>query len=193
MALKPVNKRNGLDSRQALWEIIREMRTITLRGLRNETVLSMDTVREYVLGLEKAGFLQRLPREEGPWAPNTWELIKDVGIEAPRVRKDGTLVTQGDGRRNMWEAMRILRTFTPRELAVAASLPECPVKESTALDYAKHLCKAGYLKQNGKAYRFLPAAYTGPMAPQIQRTKLVWDPNLKVVRWRSDGEVANDK
>jgi len=193
MALKPADKRNGLDSRQVLWEIIRKMGTVTFRSLRNETVLSMDTVRDYVRSLEKAGFLRKLPREEGPWAPNTWELIKDVGVEAPRVRRDGTLVTQGEGRRNMWEAMRILRVFTPRDLAVAASLPDCPVKESTALDYAKHLCKAGYLKKNGREYRFLPSAYTGPLAPQIQRTKRVWDPNLKQVRWRSDGEVSNDQ
>ena len=193
MALKPVDKRNGLDSRQALWEAIRRLQRFTLRELRNETLLSMDSVREYVSGLEKAQYLQREERAAGSNAATVWELIKDVGVEAPRVRRDGTPVTQGDGRRNMWEAMRILRVFTPRDLAVAASLPDCPVKESTALDYAKHLCKAGYLKKNGREYRFLPSAYTGPLAPQIQRTKRVWDPNLKQVRWRSDGEVSNDQ
>lgn len=193
MAPKPMDKRNGLDSRQALWEVIRRLQTFTLRTLREETVLKMDSVREYVFGLESAGFLRRQPRSEKPGTPNSWELVNDIGVEAPRVRKDGTLVTQGDGRKNMWEAMRILRTFTARELAVAASLPECRVKEQTAIDYAYHLCKAGYLKKSGDGYTFLPAAYTGPQPPQIQRTKRVWDPNQRKVRWRSDEEAGNDE
>jgi len=193
MALKPMDKRNGLDSRQALWEAIRKLEVFTLRELREETVLSLDTVREYVQGLETAGYVERSTKAEHRFEPVCWKLIKDVGVEAPRVRKDGTAVTQGDGRKNMWEAMRIMRTFTARELAVAASLPDCLVKESTAEDYAKHLCKAGYLRKTGSSYMFLPTAYTGPMAPQIQRTKRVWDPNQQKVRWSSAGEVDHDQ
>jgi len=193
MALKPMDKRNGFDSRQALWAAIRRMQTFTLRTLREETVLRLDSVREYVVGLEKAGFIERTHESKRPGDPVVWELRKDVGVEAPRVRKDGTQVTMGDGCKNMWEAMRILRIFTARELAVAASLPECLVKEQTAIDYTYHLCRAGYLKKSGNGYIFLPAAYTGPLAPQIQRTKRVWDPNQQKVRWRSDEEAGNDE
>lgn len=189
MALKPVDKRNGLDSRQAVWEVIRKVQTFTVRDLRDETLLKPESVREYVTGLEAAGYIMRLTDD----GPAKYMLINDIGIEAPRVRKDGTPVTQGDGRKNMWEAMRIMRTFTPRELAVAASLPDCLVKESTAEDYAKYLCKAGYLRKTGTSYMFLPTAYTGPMAPQIQRTKRVWDPNQHKVRWSSAGEVDHDQ
>jgi len=194
MALKPVDKRNGLDSRQAVWEAIRAKEVFNLKDVREETTMKVESVREYVIGLEKAGYVERVPQKElriGIAA--CWRLIKDVGVEAPRVQKDGTPVTQGAGRKNMWEAMRIMRTFTSRELAVAASLPDCLVKESTAEDYAKHLCKAGYLRKNGSSYMFLPTAYTGPMAPQIQRTKRVWDPNQHQVRWSSTGEGSDDK
>lgn len=189
MALKPVDKRNGLDSRQAVWAAIRWLRTFTVRELREETLLSIESVQEYVTGLTAAQYLTRLTCD----GPRKWMLIKDIGVEAPRVRKDGTPVTQGNGRKNMWEAMRIMRTFTARELAVTASMPDCLVEESTAADYAKHLCKAGYLRKTGSSYMFLPSAYTGPRAPQIQRTKRVWDPNQQKVRWRSDEEVSDDK
>ncbi|MDR2551413.1 MAG: hypothetical protein LBD10_14570 [Desulfobulbus sp.] len=191
MALKPMDKRNGRDSRQAVWEAIRQLREFTVRELRNKTLLTIESVRDYVLGLTAAGYLKAYPQPKG--FVTVYALSNDVGAEAPRVRKDGTPVTQGDGRKNMWEAMRILRTFTPRELAVAASMPDCLVKESTAADYAKHLCHAGYLRKFGDSYMFLPTAYTGPLAPMIQRTKRVWDPNQQKVRWRSDEGVSDDE
>lgn len=187
MPLKPVNKRTGIDSRQAVWEAIRAKQTFNIKDLREETTMKTDSVREYVIGLEKAGYVERIdPKNVVSGSGACWKLIKDIGHEAPRVRKDGTRVTMGDGRKNMWEAMRMLRTFSPRELAVAASTPGCQIKENTAADYAKHLCHAGYLRKSGGGYHFLPTAYTGPIPPMIMRTKKVWDPNQQKVRWRSE-------
>ena len=196
MALKPMDKRTGIDSRQAVWAAIRAKELFNIKDIREETTLKTDSVREYVIGLEKAGYVERVPAHElRQGAAACWRLIKDIGFEAPRVRKDGTPVTAGKGRENMWNAMRIMRVFTARELAVAARTPDCFVKESTAADYAKHLCRAGYLRQNDDgSYRMLPTAYTGPRAPMIQRTKVVWDPNQNTIRWRSDeDEVEHDK
>jgi hypothetical protein len=156
----------------------------------------MESVRDYVTGLAAAGYIASLENEEVKTGLIRWELIKDIGVEAPRVRKDGTPVTQGQGRENMWNAMRIMRTFTARELAVAARTPDCFVKESTAVDYARYLYHAGYLsKHKDGSYQMLPSAYTGPHAPMIQRTKRVWDPNQRKVRWQSgdDVEVDHDK
>lgn len=186
MALKPMDKRNGLDSRQALWEAIRRLKTFTVRELREETVLKIDSVREYITGLHASGYI--VPESKVPGYATVWKLVRDIGHEAPRVRKDGSPVTAGQGRENMWNAMRIMRKFTALELAVAARTPDCFVKESTAADYAKHLWHAGYLtKFSDGSYRMLPTAYTGPKAPMIQRTKVVWDPNQNKIRWRSDG------
>ncbi len=196
MALKPMNKRNGYDTRQAVWNAIREKEIFNIRDLREETTMKPDSVRDYVIGLDKAGYLERVDQKElQRGAAACWRLVKDIGCEAPRVRKDGTPVTAGNGRRNMWNAMRIMRQFNARELAVAARTPDCFVKESTAADYAKHLWHAGYLTRlDDGRYRMLPTAYTGPMAPMIQRTKVVWDPNQNQIRWRSgDDEVCYDE
>ena len=157
--------------------------------------MKTDSVREYVIGLEKAGYLERVKAEEmRHGVAACWKLIKDTGVDAHRVRKDGSPVTAGQGRENMWNAMRIMRRFTPRELAIAARTPGCFVAEKTAVDYAKHLCHAGYLRSNGDgSYLMLPTAYTGPKAPMVQRTKVVWDPNQNKIRWRSDErEVDHD-
>lgn len=195
MPLKPMNKRNGLDSRQAVWDAIRAKEVFNIKDLREETTMKTDSVREYVIGLEKAGYLERVKAEEmRRGVAACWKLIKDTGVDAPRVRKDGSPVTAGQGRENMWNAMRIMRRFTPRELAIAARTPGCFVAEKTAVDYAKHLCHAGYLRSNGDgSYLMLPTAYTGPKAPMVQRTKVVWDPNQNKIRWRSDErEVDHD-
>lgn len=193
MPPKPMDKRNGFDSRQDVWAAIRRLRTFTVRQLREETVMRLDSVRDYVQGLEKAGYIERVEVPAGRFEAISFTLKKDIGHEAPRVRKDGSPVTQGQGRENMWNAMRIMRVFTVRELAVAARTPDCFVKESTAADYVKHLCFAGYLRRNDDgSYRMLPTAYTGPRPPMIQRTKVVWDPNMNAIRWRSDASEVQD-
>lgn len=195
MPLKPMDQRNGLDSRQAIWEALRRLdgRSATTRELRDETLLTIDSVRDYLTGLAAAGYVERQAAESTrPGSPITWRLVRDIGVEAPRVRRDGTPVTQGQKRENLWQAMRILRSFTPRELAVGARTPECMVGVTEAAEYCRYLHMAGYLTRRGGAYQMHATAFTGPRAPMIQRTRRVWDPNRNEVRWQG-GEVRDDE
>ena len=194
MARKTVNKLNGFDSRDTAWKAIREKKVFTVRDIHMETTLDISTIRDYLTGLTKAGFLEK---EDVQSLPDTvsrnkapeYTLVKDVGADAPRVRKDGTLVTQGQGRINMWRSMKIMKTFTTQELAVTASTPTCTVKHATAEDYCYHLNKAGYLGKIEKGmYFFINSQFTGPKPPMIQRVKRVWDQNLKKVMWPEDGQ-----
>ncbi len=187
---KPMDKLNGFDSREALWVEIRKIQSFTVRELSERTTLEQDSVREYVTGLETAGYLAKSPHSKtvpgGAGVSRTaaiYLLIKDVGVDAPRVRKDGTPVTQGQGTVNMWRTMRILGSFSARELAVSASTESCVISEDTARSYANHLAQAGYLLKIKGNYRFKPSMHTGPKPPMIQRVKRVWDQNLKKVMW----------
>lgn len=191
---KPMDKLNGYDSREAMWAVIRSIKTFTVRELREETTLEISTVRDYVTGLCAAGYLEKDGTKPSGSAGKgiganavVYKLVKDAGVDTPRVRKDGTKVTQGQGRLNMWRTMRMIGNFTAKELAVNASTPDCIIKESTASDYAHHLCLAGYLRNQGNRYLFKKTSYTGPKPPMIQRVKRVWDQNLKKVMWREDG------
>lgn len=189
-----MHKKTTIDSKQAIWEAIRRLQSFTARQLQDQTRLNSSTVRDYIKGLEAAGYLApyvRLYKEDAQW-----RLVKDIGVEAPRVRKDGTVITKGEGQRNMWEAMRILRTFTATELAIAATTATCRVSAVSAVRYARHLTRAGYLRRSadGAVYRFLPTAYTGPMAPVIQQHSRVWssvwDPNTNELRY--GGSVSRE-
>lgn len=192
---KAMDKLNGYDSREAMWGIIRTLGTFTVSEIHQETTLEVRAVREYITSLHAAKYLEKTkekqPGSTGAVSSRTtvFKLINDVGVDAPRVRKDGTKVTQGQGRINMWRTMRVIGDFTAQELAVNASTPDCIIKEATAADYTKHLCHAGYLRKRKNRYLFLQAKYTGPKPPMIQRVKRVWDQNLKKVMWREDGGV----
>jgi len=196
MAMKPVDKRSPEEKREAVWAVIRQMRQFCVRDLYMEVRLGKETIRDYVAGLTAAGYLEKI-REAHLSQPALYRLVKDCGPEAPRVRKDGTPVTMGLGRELMWRTMRILKEFSPQELAITASIEGCEIAVGTAKDYIHHLARAGYLAVSQPAgpgtqarYRFLPSRYTGPKPPQVQRVKTVYDPNLGKVVW-SSREVAS--
>ena len=77
--------------------------------------------------------------------------------------------------------------ITPAELALAASTKVVAVKTATAADYLKFMLRAGYVRRNAGRYSFVRARDPGPLAPQIQRVKQVFDPNSKTVVWPKGG------
>ena len=186
------------DGRETIWQAMRKMSEFTLQGLVKSSGQKLGAVQDYATGLRRAGFVEACGKLEnkdnpGAYGRTLYRLIKDVGVDAPRVRKDGTLLPPM-GRDRMWRAMRILKEFSALDLAVAASLSESPVRESEAQAYCLFLARAGYLfeTEKGKRYRFLSAQYHGPKAPMIRRIKDVVDGNTGEVRWQSEPrEVAS--
>lgn len=200
MSRKPIDQLQPFECRAAIWTAIRRLKTFDLDDLQMVVKLEKNSIQEYVTGLKKAGYL-----ESAAWPTDvplcqrgkiTYTLVNDIGIDAPRVRKDGSRVTQGQSRRQMWNALQVLKRFTPRELAFNAATPDCQVSEQEAKGYVSALHRANYLKLmtpaksghkpgTGKqaVYTLIPAMWTGPHPPQIQRTKQVYDPNLRRVVW----------
>ena len=90
----------------------------------------------------------------------------------------------------MWQAMRILSDFSLQDLLVQAKAADTHIAESEALHYCRKLCQVGYLMQvaqsRPKRWYFINSRYSGPSAPQIQRSKQVFDANLNKVVWPID-------
>lgn len=204
---KPVHMEmvGGKGSRQRVWEAIRKHAgTFTLYQISRKANADDETVYTYLRSLEKGGFLEgvKQPGAKIGTAEKKWKLIRDNGVEAPRLKRDGTPVTQGLGTEAMWRSMRIIGNFNARELAAHACASGVVVKESTAKTYVGALAAAGYLKvaeaaklaSPGKPpvqarYALAPGKYTGPRPPMIQRTKTLYDPNIGKVVW---AEEVND-
>lgn len=201
---KPVHMEmvGGKGSRQRVWEAIRKHAgTFTLYQISRKANADDETVYTYLLSLQRGGFLEgTLPAGSKPGkAEKKWKLIRDNGVEAPRLKRDGSPVTQGLGTEAMWRSMRIIGSFNGRELAAHASACGVEVKETTAKAYIIVLHAAGYLKvveaaklaSPGKPpaqarYVLAPGKYTGPRPPMIQRTKTLYDPNLAKVVWNEE-------
>lgn len=207
MARKPIHLQAAgkLTPRDRIWAAIRALASIkppvrftlddisrmalhlTPKGATRRRI-EVATITTYLAGLVAAGYL-RCDREPGE--PPRFFLMRDVGIEAPRVTKDGKPVTQGRRRDALWLTMKHIKSdFSHSELARAASTASNAVADADAASYVHFLALAGYLvlttacKPGTQArYRFVAARNTGPRAPQIQRVKHVYDPNLGAVVW----------
>lgn len=200
MARQPIDRaltRRHPISRQAIWQAIRlRAAGFSVTDLERATRMKRATIRSYVEALRAGGFVEAgsAPR----FASVTYRLVRDIGHEAPRLRRDGEPVTQGAAREQMWRTMKIAMQFTAADLAVQASVPDSVVSEVDAKDYCKRLAAAGYLVPvaggragNGNVaapsvYRFVRSRDTGPLPPMVQRLKTVFDPNLNQVVWQEE-------
>lgn len=166
--------------RQQMWEAIKKTPTeVTVAAVVSATGVHRETATRYLKALAEAGVLELTHSEFG--FATVWKLEKDSGHHAPRVRADGTAVTQGDILEQLWRGMNILKDFNFRDLVATASIS---ISEATARDYCKRLLAAGYLRVLRKANPALEQVATyrlirrsGPLPPKIQRVQQVYDPN----------------
>ena len=190
--------------RDVVWAQIRKLRRFTIPALERATRIPQATIRSYLEGLAAAGYIsqgekrqQKNARGVPVFMPCEYELLRDVGVEAPRVTRKGTPVTQGARRQRMWSAMRLLKTFTQPELVNVASRPDAPIRTEDCKDYLRYLQLAGYVKTveshaPGRPARYclVPATVKGPQAPMVQRIKTVYDPNVGRVVWPRAGGAS---
>lgn len=129
----------------------------------------------YLRHLAAAGYVikHQMPRGQS----SKWQLIKDAGIDAPRFSANGSLIVATGANEAIWQAIRILKTFTREELAAHVAKF---AKSETVASYIKAIEPAGYLKRSGAYLRpvYTLVRNTGPKPPQILRIKEVYDPNL---------------
>lgn len=192
---KPVHI-GAYGTQDAIWRGVRELKTFTKDDLiihiSRDLKVCDATVDSYLTRLVRGGYVsvQKAPKHRGACKLSRYTMIRDTGVETPRLSKSGAPVTQGRGRENLWRTMKILREFDFQELAAAASTEDTSVTPATAKEYCRYLAKAGYLAMIKRGsgsirhrYKLLPSKFTGPRPPQIQRVKQLYDPNVDKVVW----------
>lgn len=183
-----------LTTREKLWAGMRELKTFTVPELARAAGVDRSTysMGDYLAGLVRAGILSK--EQPARFAPAVYTLLCDLGVDAPRVRKDGSTVPDSAQER-MWKAMKVLRVFSVRDLVVNASLPEAPIATGAARSYCQWLARGKYLVPlsapgDVQRYRFLKD--TGAKAPQILRIKQLYDCNLGKVMAGDELQSALD-
>lgn len=193
---------SGKGNRQRIWDAIRALDGAEWCRLDICTAarVELSVLESYMTGLIRAGFVVETRRENRPGAAKRvyYRLARDNGVEAPRVRRDGTPVTQGLAQEQMWRALRMLGADTNHiELSAHASTPEVPVHPLAARDYLLTLHTAGYLERTSDTvrnphkpeanrsprYRLIATRNTGPKPPMVCRQNVVFDANENRVVW----------
>lgn len=204
MARKPIDQEAAAGKgksygRQAMWDAMREKREFTVEMLAFASNRHKASVGDYLKRLLAAGIIEECGTKPLTLNPGSrfqqkvYRLVNDIGNLAPRLTAEGKPLIEA--RDQMWRTMKMLSSFNAVDLAAAASTEECAVSPVDARDYCAHLLKAGYLivmreaTYNSKTvYRLRPSMNTGPHAPKVQRTKLVFDPNRQEVMWHEEIE-----
>lgn len=186
-AVKKSGRRPAHEStpgRQQIWEAVRQTSGVfTVTDIADKTGANRKTITDYLACLTAGAYATHTPGAAGQ--AGSYELVKDTGHHAPRLRRDGTVVVQGEANQQMWCSMTILKTFTYRDLIETASID---IKEHTAKSYCAMLLATGYLKIIEKAApsrdriaRYRLIRNKGPKPPQVQRVKQIYDPNTATV------------
>lgn len=184
----------SLPGRRGVWAAIRELGTFTKPQLR----LAAQHVNQHVVEVYLKALIRNGRIRAGAMVPacgagnrkyRQYTLIRDTGVDAPRLRSNGVEMPPS-GQQLMWEAMRMLGDFTASSLAANASTDEVSIPAGTAGTYIRHLQLSGYIgsRSCGNVCVYRVVNDTGGLAPIIQQTKVVFDPNLNRVMWHEDIE-----
>ncbi|WP_153769254.1 hypothetical protein [Labrenzia sp. CE80] len=164
-----------------------------------------EAIGEFLRRLQRAGFLEVVETKQvstagqGPTNQKTfrqriYRLLKRP-TATPIINRDGSMGKQGRGQEQIWNAIRALKTFETKELTIAAGTDEVSISRETVQTYVVHLESAGYLQalRRGKGrtpgiWRLKPSMNTGPKAPKILRSKMVYDVNRKEIMGRPVAE-----
>lgn len=201
--------KGGKAPRQRVWEAIRRQREAFTQPSIAEAVRGLESIiKDYFQCLLNGRYIEVISEEAvGPGIAKrrTYRLVRDNGVEAPRLTRSGEEVTQGAGTEAMWGTMHRLfekHDFNWSELAAFASTEKAPISQDTAKKYVRFLHQAGYLRctvpeklgRNAQQARFrlISTMYTGPRAPMIQRAHQVYDPNTNRVMWTEPKGVEHE-
>lgn len=141
-------------------------------------------IRDFFKRLTKAGILEPAgvrSNGEAHFRPTLRQ------TNAPRVRRDGTVVPGISKQKAIWNAMRgptCALGFTYLDIVAFAATDDTPLNSGSVTTYINMLYRAGYLIQLDKGaagrlatWRLDPTMNTGPLPPMVLGTKVVFDQN----------------
>ena len=192
--------------RQRVWTAIRKHRDeFTIQQVADIGQMKYDSTRDFITGLKKAGYID-IAYEKQVIGRRVkvihYKLVRDVGYTAPTVSRDGTETNPAQANKAMWNTLRILkRPINAEELVNLSCNDQLTISIFTANTYLQLLHDAGYLRLmkaaeniTGKKakYQLIEAMNTGPIPPQIQRAKQVFDPNTNQVMYSERPELEEE-
>jgi hypothetical protein len=192
LKLQTINGRPVLRGYEHVWSVILDLTRDGATFTRHDVDLHCcdprdHGVTDYLRRLCRAGIVAEAGREPAIGRRHGRRIYRLMQRhhEAPRLRRDGSAAPV-PANQLMWNTMRnLLRDgFTSPDLATFASTDDVRIPLITAQSYVKRLAAAGYLLvlqpsvgRRPATWRLKPSMATGPQAPKLLRTHVVYDPN----------------
>lgn len=185
----------GKPPRQRMWEAIRTINgTFFAIDIAQLSGCELANVYHYLRSLTKALFVTveevATTKRKGDRLSKRYTLIKNTGIEAPRINAKGETVLASPKFEVLWRTLRILNSVTTNQLVDHAEAAGLTITKRSVNIYTKALLDSGYINVTGKegsrVFSLKPSMNTGPRPPQLQSIKAVYDPNLNKVMHAED-------
>ncbi|MDH4229995.1 MAG: hypothetical protein OEW11_09690 [Nitrospirota bacterium] len=178
--------------RDAIWAAALKLVEFGLKDL--PATVTAQIAKRYLRKLVQEGYVEVIdpqrPLPRGGWTAGRYRVIRQVRTAPMDKYQSGIKNT------HLWNAMRVLKFFTVRELAITSCTPTVTISEANTRGYLRYLALAGYLALAEKSRIAHPATWrfvrnTGPLAPVIQqgknRPRQVYDRNLNQIMWTQGG------
>lgn len=155
------------------WSVMRELARFTAADIHGRSNGgSRGAVIRYVHSCLAAGYVTKVGQQtskKGRPMP-VYEVLHTQILTPPLFRQEGD---RGQRQQQLWNAVRSLKNFTTKELAIEASTDTVPVSRAMACQYCTRLTAAGFLwldqKRVPRSYIFNQARYSGRLAPSFRR------------------------
>lgn len=146
-------------------EILSSVNADRVRPVKSAEVL------QFLRKLEAAGAVTREVKHK---APGRWRLTKDRGEQTPIETEAGLKFGVPALEQRVWKAARVLKRFDLVEITRAAAGDSGEVRR-----YLDILVAGGFCRTDDSAvrWRFVEAAYSGPIAPALAASFIVIDFN----------------
>lgn len=162
------------EAREAAWRAMCVL-TVEYKAFTVATIANLTPGAAYPPIAEWIGWLQR----EKVIRPIGQQrlAVEVISAQAP-PRNRMTNGRGGQQQRQIWTAMRKLRTWTDEDLVEAAATDECEMTLNAVRNYTRALAKVGIVQVAASQTRLKPARDTGPRAPVSFSDGTVFDLNL---------------
>lgn len=179
MSINPKQNQTGL--REQAWEFIQDQTEFRNEDIVTAVGVALSTAQKWVYQWERKNLI-RIVRSERK--KRFYRVTGKQTEVPPSYRADMSAVSRQTAHGNMWRSMRMMRQFSPTDLAIHSTTDEVDVPEQAAKEYCRMLCRAKYLRVIEKALpgrrepRYRLINNTGPKPPREKRVRAVFDENL---------------
>ncbi len=178
MTIIPDQNKTGL--REAAWDYIQSQTEFRAEDIARATGCAASTAQNWIYQWEKEKLI-RIVRSE--IKKRFYRVTGKHAPLPPSFRTDMSAVPNQTIQGNLWRTMRMMKQFSPVDLAIHSTTDEVDVTDQAAKEYCRMLLRAGYLRVVEKAipgrrdplYRLINN--TGPKPPVEKRIRAVYDSN----------------